>query len=138
MNKTNDKYNSPTDSLNGYKTSKLAKSEKRDCVVRAISAAFGITYNQAHAFAKENYNRVDKRGTDTLGYYKANNKFAEEKTVLFGKTMTQIGDVCNSQCVENNIPNLSPRIHRGSKVSKMTVATFMRTYQKGKSISDIV
>lgn len=50
----------------GYEVSKvseIAKAEKNDCFVRAVSNAFEVTYNTAHSFVKTTFNRKDKRGT---------------------------------------------------------------------------
>ena len=50
----------------GYEVSsksEIARSEKNDCVVRAIANAFKVNYDMAHVFVKENFERKDKRGT---------------------------------------------------------------------------
>ena len=55
--------NLTTKEIKGYSDSKIAKSEKNDCFVRALAAGFEINYNDAHAIAKERFNRLDKKGT---------------------------------------------------------------------------
>jgi len=45
------------------KGSKLANGEKNDCFVRACTNAFGISYEQAHKFAADEFGRKNKRGT---------------------------------------------------------------------------
>ena len=50
---------------NGYdvaKGSMLAAGEKNDCAVRAFANAFQITYDTAHKFAEEVFNRKPRRG----------------------------------------------------------------------------
>ena len=50
---------------NGYDVtlgSSLALNEKNDCAVRAFANAFSITYNMAHKFAEEVFNRKPKKG----------------------------------------------------------------------------
>ena len=50
---------------NGYDVtlgSSLALNEKNDCAVRAFANAFSITYNAAHKFAEEVFNRKPKKG----------------------------------------------------------------------------
>ncbi len=50
----------------GYSTtsnSKLAGREKNDCFVRACSNAFGISYEAAHEFVADKFNRKDGKGT---------------------------------------------------------------------------
>jgi len=51
---------------NGYevsKKSKIAKTEKNDCVVRAIANAFEISYNVSHKFVEKAFYRKRKKGT---------------------------------------------------------------------------
>ncbi len=46
---------------NGYDVtlgSSLALNEKNDCAVRAFANAFNITYNVAHEFAANVFNRI--------------------------------------------------------------------------------
>tara|TARA_R110000737_G_scaffold320617_1_gene332240 strand:+ start:250 stop:780 length:531 start_codon:yes stop_codon:yes gene_type:complete len=43
--------------------SKLAGNEKNDCFVRACSNAFDVSYEQAHEFVKEKFNRKTGKGT---------------------------------------------------------------------------
>ena len=43
--------------------SKLAGSEKNDCFVRACSNAFNVSYEQAHEFVAERFNRKNGKGT---------------------------------------------------------------------------
>ena len=45
--------NLTTKEIKGYSNSEIAKSEKNDCFVRALAAGFEISYNDAHALAKE-------------------------------------------------------------------------------------
>ena len=50
---------------NGYDVtvgSSLAVNEKNDCAVRAFANAFSITYNAAHKFAEEVFNRKPRKG----------------------------------------------------------------------------
>ena len=50
---------------NGYDVtngSVLALNEKNDCVVRAFANAFTITYDTAHQFAENVFNRKAKKG----------------------------------------------------------------------------
>ena len=50
---------------NGYDVtigSSLAVNEKNDCAVRAFANAFNITYNAAHKFAEEVFNRKPRKG----------------------------------------------------------------------------
>lgn len=44
--------------------SELAKSEKNDCMVRAVATAAEISYKSAHEFCNKVLGRIDKRGTN--------------------------------------------------------------------------
>ena len=50
---------------NGYEVangSLLAKSEKNDCLVRAFANAFNVTYDVAHSFTAEKFERKFRKG----------------------------------------------------------------------------
>ena len=54
---------------NGYDVtigSSLAINEKNDCAVRAFANAFQITYDTAHKFAEEVFDRKPKKGTKSV------------------------------------------------------------------------
>lgn len=75
-------YKSRSEGIKGYGT-KLSKSEKSDCVVCALAAAFNISYNKAHKFASDRYNRKNKRATYGFSIY--TDQMAHSEEVLFGK-----------------------------------------------------
>lgn len=63
--------------------SELRENETKDCVVRALSTAYSISYEEAHKVAKEKFDRPDRKGTINtresllkLGEY--NGRIAEE------------------------------------------------------------
>ena len=60
-------YISSTEFIKGAKESSLAKSEKNDCVVRAIASASEMDYETAHQFVKETFKRKNGKGTFGLG-----------------------------------------------------------------------
>jgi hypothetical protein len=51
------------DSIKGYSESALAKSETRDCVVRAFAAALDWDYDKSHRFVSKEFLREPKSGT---------------------------------------------------------------------------
>ena len=53
---------------NGYAVSGsiLAQNEKNDCAVRAIANAFDITYNVAHEWCAETFNRKPRKATKMM------------------------------------------------------------------------
>jgi len=58
---------SSSNAIKGYTESKIAKSEKNDCVVRAIASASDMDYDSAHQFVKETFKRKNGEGTFLLG-----------------------------------------------------------------------
>ena len=56
-------HKTSSDYIKGYEFSKIANGETNDCVVRALAASFDMTYDEAHALAKEEFNRKDRDGT---------------------------------------------------------------------------
>lgn len=74
------------------KESSISKSEKSDCVVRAMASAFDISYNDAHSFCKNNFGRKNNRGTMGTGVKlpkidKLNNKLPKELGVEWNENM---------------------------------------------------
>ena len=63
MNKSILSYSYASNEIKGYKESKIAKSEKNDCFVRAVASATGSHYDSAHSFVKENFDRKNKKAT---------------------------------------------------------------------------
>ena len=54
---------------NGYQvsgSSEIAKTEKNDCVVRAVANACDVNYAQAHKYVSETFDR--KKGKGTTGF----------------------------------------------------------------------
>ena len=46
-------------------TSNSMRGEDKDCAVRAVAAAFDVSYDTAHSFAETTWKRKRKRGTNT-------------------------------------------------------------------------
>jgi hypothetical protein len=107
--------------------SDLEKSERNDCVVRAVEAAFDISYEEAHKWVAENFERKNKKGTRT---YILNEKLPQIKEA-FGKSISELGEL---------IPELhSTKIlfrrwyrKRGKMAwGKFTTERFIERYPKG-------
>ena len=75
MYKNSTKFISGTDS-------KKAKSEKKDCVVKAIASSTNVDYDTAHSWVKENFEREDKKGTSNWAISK---RFKNEDMEIGGK-----------------------------------------------------
>ena len=54
---------STSEAIAGYTDSIIAKTERADCVVRAIASASGMAYDKAHSFVADKFNRKPRRGT---------------------------------------------------------------------------
>ena len=132
--------------VKGIKTSKLAKLESNDCVVRTLASVFGITYNQSHKFCTNDLKRKPRRGVSNYIYHgfldngNAISQYKFDKSiepihyepVLISKTKTNIwGDTYQSASYHTLYTK------RGKKYSKLTVGAFMKTNPKGTYIMSV-
>jgi hypothetical protein len=51
-------------SIKGINNSKIAKNENNDCFVRALAAATDMDYDTTHQEVKDQFSRVNKKGTE--------------------------------------------------------------------------
>jgi len=51
------------DHIIGYNESATAKSERNDCVVRAVASTFNLKYDTAHKFVADEFGRQPRKGT---------------------------------------------------------------------------
>ena len=117
--------------------SELARMERNDCVVRAISTLYDVNYNRAHAFVKKQFNRKDKDGT--RGATMHMDALQEE----FGKEWERLGiryEDCITDEERENWPILErwnramiwPWKDKGEiKYAKYTVGKFLKENQVG-------
>ena len=54
---------STSSAIKGLDNSKIAKTERADCVVRAIASASGMSYDKAHSFVSDKFKRQPGKGT---------------------------------------------------------------------------
>jgi hypothetical protein len=78
------------ESIKGYSESQLAKSETRDCVVRAFASACDWDYNKAHRFVAEEFLRQPKCGT--MKFIPTMNQMVAEGRKLGRKSIKPITD----------------------------------------------
>jgi hypothetical protein len=110
-------YTANSIAIKGYSESPLAKSERADCVVRAIASAFDIQYDKAHTWVQKTFNRKPKKVT--FGFPQGMDKMSINNTRFnYKKTKT-----IDSKYLTTN----------GGK-SKMSVGTFVKEYDKGTYI----
>jgi len=89
---------------NGYKVangSLLAKSEKNDCVVRAIANAFNISYDVAHEFTAKEFKRKFRKGTKAV--YSTFKSLGEVSFDLFQDTLFPITKEYKLKCVKKPV-----------------------------------
>ena len=110
-------YTSTSIAIKGYSESPLAKSERADCVVRAVASAYDIHYDKAHQWVTDNFKRKPKKGT--YGFPIGMNKMSDNKTRFnYKRTKT-----------------IDPKfLTTNNGKSKMTVGTFVKEYDKGTYI----
>jgi hypothetical protein len=108
-------YISTSDAIKGYQDSQLAKTERGDCVVRAIASAYDIYYDKAHRFVADTFGRKPRSGT--YGFTPGMNRIVDNKTRINRKLTNKVLDLTTN----------------GGK-SKMTVGTFAKWYDKGTYI----
>ena len=112
---------------NGYEVSNgslLAKSEKNDCLVRAFANALNVTYDVAHKFTAEKFERKFRKGAkmtiDKLS------KLGKVSFELFKDSLFPVTKEYNLKFVHNPIN----KEYTHKKVS-YTVKTFSAMFNKG-------
>jgi hypothetical protein len=110
-------YTSTSLAIKGYSDSVLAKSERNDCVVRAIASAYDIEYNKAHQWVSDKFKRQFRKGT--FGLPIGMDRMSTDNTRFnYKKTKT-----------------IDPKyLTTNNGKSKMTVGTFVKEYDKGTYI----
>lgn len=83
-------FTSAKDSIKNYSESKIARTESRDCVVRAFAAACDWEYDKAHRFVQKEFLREPKKGTKR--FIPTMNKMVAEGRKLGRKKIKAIND----------------------------------------------
>jgi len=121
-------YEVTSKAIKGYSDSLTARSETNDCVVRAFASSFEVTYDEAHKYVAEEFNRKPRKGT----FFTTSKlvKMYENKTKVNNKKVYPLGDK-----VENilNPYSLSyeVKVKGERKMRQMTVGTFIKNNPKG-------
>jgi hypothetical protein len=110
-------YTSTSQAIKGYSESTLAKSERADCVVRAIASAYDLEYDKAHQWVANKFKRQFRKGT--FGFPIGMNRMSDNNTRFNYKRTKTI----DAKYLTTN----------GGK-SKMTVGTFAKEYNTGTYI----
>ena len=125
--KTKTPYISSSVAIKGITESKLAQSEKDDCVVRAFASAYGVTYDYAHKKVAEVFGRKNRQGT---AYFSLTMSALASKQIKFNrKGVTPIREDLNMMYwVE---------VKGKRTLRNMTTAKFLEKYSKGTYIVTI-
>lgn len=122
------KFNYSKDVIAGIKTSKVANKETNDCVVKAVAASIGVTYDTAHTFVKETFKREDRKGVQGKDLIENMSKLSEVGTTKIG-TKEVAFEVMPKQAITNMYKLYGELIHR-----QKTVKSFLESYPKGSYI----
>ena len=108
------------DHIIGYNESVTAKSERNDCVVRAVASTFGLKYDTAHKFVAEEFSRQPRKGT-----FVTTRKLSNRNNILGTKyKIIPKPDL--------KYPGSSRHQMNGGKPTEITLSIFLEKYPKGK------
>ena len=120
-------------------SSKLAGRENNDCFVRACSNAFGISYDQAHSFVADKFDRKNGKGTKRVKV-----KFKElQNEVLEFQPEGQLSLFSDNGGKQIKIKHIGDTPKSGGRLINKkythkkvayTVKTFMQQFKKGTYI----
>ena len=120
-------YTANSKAIKGYSNSSLAKSERNDCVVRAIASCFDIEYDVAHQFVKDQFGRKPRKGTfNTPAKIVA---LHDGDTTINGKTIHLVGERKNNSMIGSL--KYPVRIGSKSQMRDMTVGRFVELHPTG-------
>lgn len=114
------KYNKSSNIIKG--NSKIQAGETNDCSVRAFATALDVTYDAAHQFLKETYDRVDKKGCEKM-VKRTNN--LEGKVLEIENTKFSLSPL-NKSLITNEYKLKGEVIER-----KKTVKSFLKDFGAG-------
>lgn len=146
--KTNIPYVDTNDAIKGYKDSPTAKGETNDCVVRAFAAVTESTYDEAHKFVRNVFQRENRKGVHhfdgvmktceglkILGMrYKRMTNHDTTPTIrkhtYWGETVVTYDEISS-----NRWPMITK--YGTTRVNQMTVGSFIKEYSKGRYLIGI-
>ncbi|MBM3164916.1 MAG: hypothetical protein FJZ80_05585 [Bacteroidetes bacterium] len=105
------KFVDPEPFIEGYETSRYRGYETNDCVVKALAILFGISYDEAHGFARGFFSRDERAGTHGFTH--------GIRTMMRDPSARFYGTVQEAECYRNE-----------------TIATVQKAYPKGVYLVD--
>jgi len=107
--------------IKGYAESPIAKGERNDCVVRAFASSFGVSYDYAHKYVKENFGRKNREGT--YGTVLKMKKLSEDRKQINYKKVKCLGTKSDTGIHDLRYP---VKTKDGIVKREMTVGTFVK------------
>ena len=152
--KTKIPYIDTCDAIKGLKDSKVAQSENNDCVVYAIAALTESTYDEAHKYVKDTFDRPNRQGTPHFdsrmrmnACYPALGMKYERMTNHTETTYIKKRKVFNWDSKEYVLDSREVTIksrfmplittYGKTRLSKMTIGTFLKEYPKGRYLMHV-
>lgn len=114
-------YCKTKESIKEYENSKIAKTEKDDCVVRAIASSFDITYDESHKFCEEKLKRKFRSGVQM--FVCQMERYSNNGNQIFGRTIKLMGKYSNLY--------YDVKVKGVVKKRALTVGKFIKENQKG-------
>lgn len=114
--------------IKGYENSSIAKSEKNDCVVRAIASSFDIDYDSSHFFVKKTFYR--KNGMGTKNFVPKMYSLIEKGVEIGGKRFESVGKIKNEHTSRCTL-KYEVKVKDSVVQRNMTVGTFIKKNPKG-------
>jgi hypothetical protein len=114
-------YCTTKEAIKGYDESSIAKGETNDCVVRAFASAFEVSYDYAHKYVRENFNRINRQGT--YGTVHKMSQIAEDRRQINYKKVKCLGTKSNTGIHDLRYP---VKTKDGVVKREMTVGTFAK------------
>lgn len=108
------------DHIIGYNESVTAKSERNDCVVRAVASTFELKYDTAHKFVAEEFRRQPRKGTFSTAH-----KLSNRDNILGTKY-----EIIQKQNLL--YPGSARHQMNGGKPTEITLSIFLERFPKGK------
>ena len=121
-------YEATANAIKGYSDSLTARSETNDCVVTAFASSFEVTYDYAHKYVAEMFNRKPRKGT----YFTVSKmvKMFDNKVTVNGKKVQPIGEKTESLLIPYSL-TYKVKVKGEMVIRQMTVGTFIKKNPKG-------
>jgi|TARA_Y100000310_G_scaffold318074_1_gene371708 hypothetical protein len=152
--KTQIPYIDTCDAIKGVKDSKVAQSENNDCVVRAFAAITESTYDEAHKYVKDTFDRPNRGGTPRfdstmirlasypllgMRYERMTNHtettYTKKRKVFHWETQEYVVRPSEVTVKSKFVPLITT--YGKTRLSRMTIGTFLKEYPKGRYLMHV-